>query len=69
MVPFYHAYKLFSERMRQESQQLTFHLQPGDVVAFNNRRVMHGRGSYDPSKVERSVYRGSGEANGKCGQG
>ncbi|XP_043244182.1 gamma-butyrobetaine dioxygenase-like [Amphibalanus amphitrite] len=55
VVPFYHAYKLFSERMRQESQQLTFHLQPGDVVAFNNRRVMHGRGSYDPNKVERHL--------------
>ena len=58
VVPFYHAYRLFSERMRQESQQLTFHLQPGDVVAFNNRRVMHGRGGFDPTKVERSVYNG-----------
>jgi len=55
VVPFYHAYKLFSQRTREESQKLSFHLTPGDLVAFNNRRVMHGRTSYDPTKVERHL--------------
>lgn len=55
VVPFYHAYKLFSDRMRQESSELRFHLVPGDVVAFNNRRVLHGRTSFDPTKVSRHL--------------
>ncbi|XP_037072112.1 gamma-butyrobetaine dioxygenase-like [Pollicipes pollicipes] len=56
VVPFYHAYKLFSQRMREESQQLAFHLKPGDLVAFNNRRVLHGRTGFDPSRVVRHLH-------------
>ena len=28
---------------------------PGDLVAFNNRRVLHARSSYDASKMDRSA--------------
>nr|CAD7460450.1 unnamed protein product [Timema tahoe] len=49
VVPFYHAYKLFSEKMRQESSELKFHMLPGDLVAFNNRRVLHGRTNFNPT--------------------
>ncbi|GLH11188.1 MIP04111p [Gryllus bimaculatus] len=55
IVPFYHAYKLFSEKMRHPSSELKFHMVPGDLVAFNNRRVLHGRTAFDPTKVSRHL--------------
>lgn len=55
VVPFYHAYRQISMRMRNEKQQLAFHLTPGDLVAFNNRRVLHGRTSFDPTAVTRHL--------------
>nr|CAD7258918.1 unnamed protein product [Timema shepardi] len=51
VLPFYHAYKLFSEKMRQESSELKFHMLPGDLVAFNNRRVLHGRTNFNPTNT------------------
>ncbi|XP_046394006.1 gamma-butyrobetaine dioxygenase-like [Ischnura elegans] len=55
VVPFYHAYKLLSKKMRDPSSELKFHMLPGDLVAFNNRRVLHGRTGFDPSKVVRHL--------------
>ncbi|XP_013786586.1 uncharacterized protein LOC106470568 [Limulus polyphemus] len=55
VVPFYHAYKLMAQKMREPQSQLAFHMVPGDLVAFNNRRVLHGRTSFDPSKLERHL--------------
>jgi len=51
--PFYHAYKVFSERLDHPSAGLVFNLVPGDLVAFNNRRVLHGRSAYDATSVDR----------------
>ncbi|CAG2053397.1 unnamed protein product [Timema podura] len=45
--------QLFSEKMRQESSELKFHMLPGDLVAFNNRRVLHGRTNFNPTSVSR----------------
>ena len=28
---------------------------PGDLVAFNNRRVLHGRTAYDPTVTDRAL--------------
>jgi len=55
VLPFYHAYKLFSEKMREASSELKFHLMPGDLVAFNNRRVLHGRTKFDAAVVKRHL--------------
>ncbi|XP_023233830.1 uncharacterized protein LOC111633481 [Centruroides sculpturatus] len=55
VMPFYHAYQLMANKMREESCQLSFHMVPGDLVAFNNRRVLHGRTSFDPTKVTRHL--------------
>lgn len=35
--------------------QLSFHLTAGDVVAFNNRRVLHGRTAFDQARVSRHL--------------
>ncbi|KAA0191833.1 hypothetical protein HAZT_HAZT010520 [Hyalella azteca] len=57
VTPFYHAYKLFSQKLNEASAGLEFNMVPGDLVAFNNRRILHARSAYDPSKVERQGNR------------
>ena len=44
-----------TNKIREESSELKFQLQQGDVVAFNNRRVLHGRTGYNPRTVHRSA--------------
>ncbi|KAK8786245.1 hypothetical protein V5799_007395 [Amblyomma americanum] len=34
--------------MEEESSQYAFHLAPGDLVAFNNRRILHGMKELGP---------------------
>ncbi|XP_064480539.1 gamma-butyrobetaine dioxygenase-like isoform X2 [Ornithodoros turicata] len=53
--PFYHALKEFVQKLRDPASELSFHMVPGDLVAFNNRRVLHGRTSFDPTKVSRHL--------------
>ncbi|KAF2358772.1 protein of unknown function DUF971 [Trinorchestia longiramus] len=55
VTPFYHAYKMFSQKLVEESAGLEFNLVPGDLVAFNNRRTLHARSAYDASKVDRHL--------------
>uniref|UniRef100_T1IZY7 Gamma-butyrobetaine dioxygenase n=1 Tax=Strigamia maritima TaxID=126957 RepID=T1IZY7_STRMM len=55
VLPFYHAYRLFSEKLRDPSCELVFNLVPGDLVAFNNRRVLHGRTAFDARQVKRHL--------------
>ncbi|XP_076058751.1 gamma-butyrobetaine dioxygenase-like isoform X2 [Oratosquilla oratoria] len=53
--PFYHAYRLFTDKMKDPSSELEFNMVPGDLVAFNNRRVLHGRTAFDAAKVDRHL--------------
>ncbi|KAG7170366.1 Gamma-butyrobetaine dioxygenase-like 3 [Homarus americanus] len=55
VTPFYHAYKLFSDKLRDPASCLEFNMVPGDLVAFNNRRVLHGRTAFDATKVDRHL--------------
>ncbi|KAH7953218.1 hypothetical protein HPB49_006188 [Dermacentor silvarum] len=55
VAPFYHALKEFAMKMRDANSELSFNMVPGDLVAFNNRRVLHGRTSFDPTKVTRHL--------------
>lgn len=55
VLAFYHAYQLFTEKLRDPSLELVLQLAPGDLVAFNNRRVLHGRTSFDPCHVLRHL--------------
>ena len=46
---------MFSEKLRDASNALEFHMSPGDLVAFNNRRVLHGRTAFDPTISDRHL--------------
>lgn len=49
MVPYYRAYRAFMQRTRDPAFQVTLKLQAGEMVVFDNRRVLHGREAFDPS--------------------
>ena len=43
----YKAYRAFSERAQDPKYQMRFRYEAGDLLAFDNRRVLHGRAGYD----------------------
>lgn len=55
IVPFYAGFKQINDKMRERSSELRLDMRPGDVVAFNNRRVLHGRTAFDPSSGVRHL--------------
>ena len=50
---FYAAYRRFQEICNEPGNQLRFRLQPGQLMAFDNRRVLHGRDAFDPDSGHR----------------
>lgn len=46
---FYHGYRAFSRLLRDRRFEFRVKLATGDLVAFNNRRVLHGRTPYSPA--------------------
>jgi len=46
---FYRAYQEFGKRLYDERYQIRFRLQPGDLILFDNERILHGRGGFDPN--------------------
>jgi len=53
--PAYRALKVFAERIKDPANILRFKLAPGDMMVFNNRRVLHGRGAFDPNTGPRRL--------------
>jgi gamma-butyrobetaine dioxygenase len=49
VVAFYAAYRRFAELTYDPAAQVTFKLQPGDCVIFDNTRVLHARAAFDAS--------------------
>lgn len=49
----YRALRVFYETVGDESLQMRFDYRPGDLVLFDNRRVLHGREAYDGGAGER----------------
>ena len=43
----YKAYRAFSERAQNPKYQMRFRYEAGDLLAFDNRRALHGRAGYD----------------------
>ena len=41
--PYYKAYRKFAEVVNSSDLLIEFRLQPGELVSFNNRRILHGR--------------------------
>ncbi|XP_036619568.1 gamma-butyrobetaine dioxygenase [Trichosurus vulpecula] len=45
--PFYAALKEFVDLMNNKENKFTFKMHPGDVITFDNWRLLHGRRSYE----------------------
>ncbi|APE30294.1 gamma-butyrobetaine,2-oxoglutarate dioxygenase [Halomonas aestuarii] len=51
----YAAYRRFWRLLHSPEHQIDFALAPGQMVAFDNRRVLHGRRAFDPSTGRRHL--------------
>ncbi|WP_052248992.1 TauD/TfdA family dioxygenase [Leisingera sp. ANG-Vp] len=43
----YRAYRAFCARAQDPRYEMVFRYEPGDLLAFDNRRALHGRAGYD----------------------
>jgi len=43
----YRAYRAFCARAQEPRYEMVFRYEPGDLLAFDNRRALHGRAGYD----------------------
>lgn len=55
MHDYYLAYRNLMGRLRKPEYTIELKLQAGDMVVFDNRRVMHGRTEFDPSTGSRHL--------------
>ncbi|ACY16863.1 TauD/TfdA family dioxygenase [Haliangium ochraceum] len=55
MEALYRAHRALGERIRQPALCHGFRLGPGDLVVFDNHRVLHGRAAFDPSTGRRHL--------------
>jgi gamma-butyrobetaine dioxygenase len=46
---YYRAYRAFMAKLRDPAYRIGFALRPGEMVVFDNRRVLHGRAAFDPA--------------------
>ena len=51
----YKAHHKLGNLLHDNRFQIKFRLQPGDIFSFNNRRVLHGRTSFDPNSGHRHL--------------
>ncbi|MEO9904163.1 TauD/TfdA family dioxygenase [Nisaea sp.] len=56
MRDFYRAYRAFMALSRQERYIVSFALGSGEMIAFDNRRVLHGRDAFDPATGRRHLH-------------
>jgi gamma-butyrobetaine dioxygenase len=56
MPAYYRAYRAMMAKTREPRYQLTFKLAAGEMVVFDNRRVLHGRESFDPASGLRHLH-------------
>lgn len=63
VVPFYTAFKRFSEEVHAKDLVLLRKLKEGELVIFDNRRVLHGRAQFDQTEPRhlRGTYMGMDE--------
>lgn len=55
MAAWYRAYRVLWQLFHSEAHQIEFTLRPGEMVAFDNRRVLHGRREFDPNSGARHL--------------
>jgi len=51
----YKAHHRFGNLLHDDRFEIKFRLNPGDIFSFNNRRVLHGRTSFDPNSGHRHL--------------
>ncbi len=51
----YTAYRRFAERAQSDAYLMRVRYKPGDLFAFDNRRVLHGRSAYDAAGGARFI--------------
>ena len=56
MPAYYRAYRAYMAKTRDPKYRLTLKLKAGEMVVFDNRRVLHGRDSFDPSTGFRHLH-------------
>ena len=52
---FYRSRKLLSDLYSASDFELKFKLQPGDIMMFDNHRLLHGRTAYDSNEGMRHL--------------
>ncbi len=52
---FYDGRRWLTQWLNDKAHQVTFRLEPGDVMFMDNHRVLHGRTEFDPSKGSRHL--------------
>jgi gamma-butyrobetaine dioxygenase len=52
---FYSAYRRFAELLRDPGYQLTLHLNDGELVLFDNQRILHGRTAFSSARHARHL--------------
>ena len=55
MERYYRAYRAFMAMTRDPAYRIELKLAPGEMVVFDNRRVLHGRAAFDPSTGARHL--------------
>ena len=53
--PLYEALGTFWQMLRDPGCRLNLRLEPGDLIAYDNNRVLHGRLPFDASSGERHL--------------
>ena len=53
--PFYASYRAFAQLLRDERFQLRFRLRDGELVLFDNQRIMHGRTAFTSAQHPRHL--------------
>jgi len=56
MPAYYRAYRAFMSKTRDPGYRVTLKLKAGEMVVFDNRRVLYGRVSIDPSTGYRNLH-------------
>lgn len=56
MTAWYRAHDLFTRLVRDPRHHYTFRIRPGDVLLYDNRRMLHGRTAFRGARWIRGVY-------------
>lgn len=56
LAPYYAAYRRFMAMTRDASYTIGHRLNAGEMVVFDNRRVLHGRAAFEPGSGHRHLH-------------